>query len=75
MSQESLNSNNPLENEELTEDELDAIAGGSSDLLISSSNSLVIDNCNMHTSHVGAKGVDHPSVTGQQSMNLSLSFP
>ena len=78
MSQESLSSNNFWENEELTEAELDALAGG--DLLalkldpnILSQTVTQPSNDSLFTSFVGAHNTTNPLPS--PPLNTSLLFP
>lgn len=81
MSQEPLNSNNSLESEELSEEDLDAIAGGqalpplSDNLLPQDNNKLLVDHCNMEASRFGTRGTVEPVIEGSKAMNMTLSFP
>lgn len=83
MSQESLNSNNLWENEELTEAELDALAGGQlanpnfdPNTAFGGSSVLVPPQTDsLFTSFVGAPGSVDPVLVGSTPMNLSLAFP
>ncbi|MBL1177253.1 hypothetical protein [Pantanalinema sp. GBBB05] len=82
MSQESLISNNPLENEELSEEELDAVAGGqtlpsfSSESLQTDDSGILKTTDNMFTSFDGAKGTSQAVQNGvHKPLNMSLSFP
>lgn len=79
MSQEPLNSNNSLENEELTEEDLDAIAGGqalpilSNNLLPLSEDQMVKPSDNMFQRSVDQDADFKRVLNGP--MNMSLSFP
>lgn len=78
MSQESLNSNSPWENEELTEAELDALAGGG--LLLGQTDpfstdlSFIKTTDSNFTSFFGTRGTNS-DYDSSRPLNTSLLFP
>lgn len=82
MSQQEINRIEDWESEELSESELDALAGGALralalDLTLFSVDAapIMLNTDSLFTSYVGARGTTDPAITGSQPFNMSLSFP